>query len=132
MKKRILKIFLEKLNENALTTCLLNVVCNLLKFAFGCPKFLEIIASEVVIYILFSSIVLILNQFCPIDSTLFMNYLNFKIKCEYLADTLINIFRRNLFINHLNFEKCEYLADTSINISSSIFSEIVSKLIFKS
>ena len=90
------------------------------------------IASEVVIYILFSSIVLILNQFCPIDSTLFMNYLNFKIKCEYLADTLINIFRRNLFINHLNFEKCEYLADTSINISSSIFSDIVSKLIFKS
>ena len=58
------------------------------------------IASEVVIYILFSSIVLILNQFCPIDSTLFMNYLNFKIKCEYLANTLINIFRRNLFINH--------------------------------
>ena len=90
------------------------------------------IASEVVIYILFSSIVLILNQFCPIDSTLFMNYLNFKIKCEYLADTLIDIFRRNLFINHLNFEKCEYLANTSINISSSIFSEIVSKLIFKS
>ena len=78
MKKRVLKIFLEKLNENALTTCLLNVVCNLLKFSFGYPTFLEIIASEVVIYILISSIVSILNQICPIDSTLFINYLNFK------------------------------------------------------